>query len=460
MKYFQFKQWRPFNLASAWTMVLISSKLMANPFHDPKQVPADRPNFTNIALNFSATPVRRDSRLSKQSNVIRIDVDWVEANDSFELNSAKHEQSGTEHLYIKSRKIPKYGSFIGILEGPDGQKTYSALGTGKEFRKLSRGLSFRFPYVTSTAIFTLLAEDPITGEMKERLKETIEPDQLRSIELKSDLDIRLIKKATASPAIQVVAYAEGYLASGKDRFFHAAKKAAASFADSNLPTYANMEITAVFAPSKTQLGTARDLGLPVPERDSFLGLYYPYWNNFGRWYHVVYPTQYQKYRNALAQVPYDYPLAIVESNAYWGVGNYMELTAIPSESTSFRYLLLHEFGHFLGLNEEYEGGGRTELEFAPEILEPWSQNITFAPERHAIKWGANVKESTPLPTPQSLWNGSQNGPIGAYKGGYADSSVNKSYKPGYACIMEQHSNFCVVCRQGIVDEFLSALYPD
>jgi hypothetical protein len=441
----------------AVAICLKSSVISANPYHDPKSVPEDPPSLAKTAKMFQAIPVDISERRTTKSDVIRIDVDWVQSSDSFQLRTARRESSGTDYLHLKSHTPPVHGSYIGILEDQTGQKHYASLGTGQEFRKLIRGLTFRFPAITTPATFTLIAEDPSTGEMQENFTTTIQAQDLDSVADEKNLDVRLIKAATASPAIQVVTYAEGYKENRKEKFLEAARKVAASFLDSNLPTYPNMEITAVFAPSKEALGNAQNLGQPVPERDSFLGLYYPYWNNFGRWYHVIYPTRYQKYRNALAQVPYDYPIVVVDSSAYWGVGNYMELTAIPAESSSFRYLLLHEFGHFLGLNEEYEGGGRTELAFAPGISEPWSQNITFNPSRESLKWKNLVQDSTPLPTPRSTWNSTQNGPLGAYQGGYADSATGRSYKPGYACIMERHTQYCSICRQGIIDEFQRAM---
>lgn len=439
------------------TLCLKPITLHANPYHDPELIPLDSISLSGLAKSFQARPVSISKQRAGNADVIRIDLDWVQSSDSFAVNTIMRESSGTEYLQLKSLKAPLQGSYIGILEDATGHRRYSSIGTGQQFRKLTRGLSFRFPTVKLPAKFTLVAEDPTTGEMNENLTVPIKDEDLESIKIQEGLDVRLIKSASSSPTIRVVTYAEGFQETRREKFFEAARKVAASFMESNLPTYANMEIKAVFTPSKESLGKPRNLGIPVPERDSFLGLYYPYWNNFGRWYHVVYPTRYQKYRNALAQVPYDYPIAVVDSNEYWGVGNYMEITAIPSDSSSFRYLLLHEFGHFLGLNEEYEGGGRTELEFAPGILEPWSQNITFRPAREFLKWVALVQPNTPLPTPRSTWRDNQKGPIGAYQGGYGDSAPGKSYKPGYACIMERHSQYCPVCRQGIMDEFLRAI---
>ena len=184
-------------------------------------------------------------------------------------------------------------------------------------------------------------------------------------------------------------------------------------------------------------------------------MYFPYWDNFGRWYHIVYPTRENKFRQGLASAPYDYPIVLVNSSSYWGVGNYMSHTAIPAgNSMYFTYILLHEFGHFFGLNEEYEGGGRTELEFAPDMQEPWSQNITFLsnPSYLGLKWNELVNPQISIPTPTSHWESSP--PVyGAYRGGYADSpsSNGRSHKPGLNCVMESHKSFCDICSKGILE---------
>jgi len=145
-----------------------------------------------------------------------------------------------------------------------------------------------------------------------------------------------------------------------------------------------------------------------------------------------------------------YLIRLSDSSTYFGVGNYKELTAVPARNSSFSYLLMHEFGHFMGLNEEYEGGGKTELAFAPGIEEPWSQNITFLPANHKLKWSAHVSSSTPIPTPDNVWRGS--GPFGAYQGGYAQTQpYGTSHKPGQACTMESAGSFCPICMSAMLD---------
>jgi hypothetical protein len=262
----------------------------------------------------------------------------------------------------------------------------------------------------------------------------------------------MMKKAEADASLLVTVYADGYKASEAEKFFRDAAKIPQVFETYDFPMRDKLSFLAVFSPSNERLGRAVNKGPDIKLHDSFLGLYYPYWRNFGRWYHVVYPTDENKYRSALGSAPYDYPVALINSSEYWGVGNYNELTAVPSDNRSFGYLLMHELGHYLGLNEEYEGGGRTELEFAPEIKEPWSQNITFETDRTKVKWKKLILEDTPVPTPRSFWQSTTRGPWGVYKGGYADSDSQRSHKPGFQCVMSSGKRFCPVCNKGIEEK--------
>jgi hypothetical protein len=168
---------------------------------------------------------------------------------------------------------------------------------------------------------------------------------------------------------------------------------------------------------------------------------------------VLYPTSEECYREAIGRVSYDYPLILIDSADYYGVGNYRELTAVPARSSQFGFLLMHELGHFFGLNEEYESGGKTELAFAPGIHEPFSQNITFLRDPNQLKWNRFVRSETPLPTPRSSWTGQ--GPFGAYVGGYAETEpLNTSHKPGLECTMEKDVGFCPICLGSIRNEIV------
>lgn len=436
--------WGRMKTASVF-FLFFSIAALANPYPRESEVPKDSPDL--FFKRFQSPPATADEVSGIE--VLRIDVSW-EPGEAYTLTSLRREHSGTEALLARAEQRDTLGSFKGQLVEPFTQRILAedSQGTGTMYRELTRGFSFRFPLPTTPVEFKLIAEHPTTGQMETVLSHHVDPEAASdALPLPQLLDVRPLKQASRQPELRVNLYAEGYLASRKDRFWQDAQKAVAALESNNFPGFDQMTFTAVFHPSEQKLGRAENLGLPVPERNSFLGLYFPYWMNFGRWYHVVYPTRVAKYRDGIGYVPYDYPLVLVDDSNYWGVGNFKEATAIPSQSWSFTYLLLHEMGHYFGLNEEYESGGATELSFAPEIAEPWSQNITFLRDVNELKWGAFVKTGTPIPTPSGQWSA---GKYGAYKGGYAESPPkNTSHKPGLGCVMGSQGNFCAICRHAI-----------
>ncbi len=427
----------------------IGLNLFSNPYPDPKKVPVDPPYIPKIKTH---TKLSIQKLKEQGAEVIRVDVRWTPNPETYILDRVALEVSGTEALAKRSQHVPQFGSYIGTLKSSKTGRVlaYDSVGTGMEYRLLTRGMTFRFPTTLEKVEFSLTAENPQTGKMEEVLKSVIDPTTLPALTA-GTADVRQLKKASQLPLIRLNVYADGYVpAKGgtADVFFKDAQHVVDALQQNNFPEYDRFEMVAVYQPSKTQLGKAKDLGTPVPVRDSFLGLYYPYWDDFGRWYNIVYPTSEKKLRDGLGIIPYDYAFILVDNSEYWGIGNFNVFTAIPSRHPSFTYLLTHEFGHFFGLNEEYESGGKTELAFAPEMQEPWSQNITFHPKKEDLKWAQFVESSTSLPTPSSSWH--SNGPWGAYKGGYAQTEpMGKSHKPGLSCIMKSDTKFCPICKDAI-----------
>lgn len=414
----------------------------ANPYPDPSRVPQG-PFWTSDTFKVSKL-----KRSPEGIETLRLQIDWVSDETGYRLAHAISEKSGTTGLVARAATIDTLGSYHAYLKDESGKiLAHDSIGTGKEFRRLSRALSFRFPLPIRNVNVEVYAENPITGKSEQVINEPLQLSDITPRVPIANVQTWSIQEATMSPSVTVTIYADGYSAGEEQDFLARAKKVVSVLKQYNFPELQRMNFLAVFAPSKERLGLARDLG--GRERDSFLGLFYPYWNAFGRWFHVVYPTSVKRYRDAIASAPYDYPIALIKNVGYWGVGNFNELTAIPSDASQFGYLLIHELGHFFGLNEEYEGGGRTELEFAPEIDEPFSQNMTFLRNTaHAdLKWKRFVETSTPLPTPASFWRQS-GGKLGAYLGGYGDSG-SLSHKPGFSCVMEAADHFCDVCRDAI-----------
>lgn len=437
--------WR---VSVAMLSLLVSMTTQANPYPDPNAVPKDG------AYSPRTLPDDGDDQSYEKlsTDVLRIEIGWA-TGEQYKLNHAVIESSGTPALAARATRQDPYGSYRGtIIDPTTGQVlAYDALGTGQAYRLLVRALSFRFPLPDRPVIFRLVAENPTSGAMEKVFETSIDPRTAPRLTPPSggDFAVTMIKAASAEPKLMISIYADGYAAARRSNFLRAAQRVADTITGSNIPLKEHFEYRAVFQTSVQALGKAQNLGMPIPERNSFLGLYFPYWDKtLTRWYHVVYPTVESRFRTGIGSVPYDYPIVLLDSGDYWGVGNFNELTAIPAESSSFTYLLLHELGHYFGLNEEYEGGGPTELAFAPNITEPWSQNITFNTNRQTLKWGHLVDAGTAIPTPSDQWRGS--GPYGAYRGGYADSLPrNRSHKPGKSCTMASGRSFCPICTHAL-----------
>lgn len=432
---------------------LLPQFVCANPHWDEQRVPRDSQYLNTRMRTFDVShlkAVKNDDGI----NVLRVLVNWEAANETYTVKLLTVEPSGTQALLERSKHKPKLGSYLGVLKDKTGREVYfDSIGTGKEYRALARAISLRFPVPSEDMTFELYAEHPKTGVMEKVVSQTISVNALpQPTPPNQQVKVRELSLASASPVLRVNIYAEGYRQEDEEDFWKHAMKTVHVLKNENFPGIDHMSFYGVFAPSNNRLGVAKKLGYPVPVYDTFLGLYYAYWANLQRWYNVIYPTDENKLRQGLASAPYDYPIILNNNAEYWGVGNYMVMTSIPAAHHSFSYLLLHEFGHYFGLNEEYNGGGPTELEFAPDMVEPWSQNITFLVDKtyQHLKWKKFVKEGTKLPTPALEWR--TNPPnYGAYRGGYADSvsTKGKSHIPGLYCVMESRAHFCDVCKEAI-----------
>jgi hypothetical protein len=423
--------------------LIISTSLFSKPYPDESRVPKDRVSY-QLKKTFKKFQ-------EKALPILRVQIDYL-GNDHFVLTQLKKEYSGTQSFYQRSLREDIHGSYKGILS--NGKNTYhDSVGLGATYKDLSRALTFRFPHVEDLSSYKLIfvRENPRTGVMEKKIELDLTDSEVENLE-DAQGTLRVLRDVKSSQYLTLTVYAEGYLKNEESKFFQDAQKVVKSLEQNAFPGQEQFKILAYFEPSHTKLGKAKNLGLPIPERDSFLGLYFPYWESFGRWYHVLYPTREERFRDGIGKAPYDYPLIVVNDKEYWGVGNYRELTAIPSDNNSFSYLLFHEFGHFLGLNEEYEEvGGRTELAFAPGIKEPWSPNITFNTDPKKLKWSHQVKVGTPIPTDKTFWSAISK-KYGAYKGGYAGAEpLGLSHKPGYSCLMESGKDFCSICKEAILN---------
>lgn len=383
-------------------------------------------------------------------DVIRVQVDWDEEN-GYTLGPLKHERSGTPTLAARAQSVDPRGSFAGVISETDsGEELYrQTIGIGLSYRYIARGISFRFPAFTEPVTFTLLAETPNQPTFSNVFETIIDPAAVEEVPTIDGIVTMQVHAAEESPALRLNIYSEGYDEESEARFFEDAARVATVLEQDGFPGLGYLEITAVYHPSDEPLPPAVDYGEPIPIPETFLGMLHPYWGDyFERWEQILYPSSEEKFRDALAQVPYDYAMVVADDDQYWGAGNFNAFVAVPGSNEMFAYLVEHETGHFFGLNEEYSTG-TTELLFAPGI-EPWSQNLTLESELDAIKWASFIDEGVPIPTPLDGW---ETYGIGAYPGGYGgldDDSLVPA--PEGVCTMSSGPHYCAVCSEAIIEK--------
>jgi hypothetical protein len=412
-----------------------------------------------LALSVPARAQFRPASLAEiQEDVqasLRVTVRWNSSTGVYQVEHVAQELMGTPSLLHRAASVDAFGSYRASLsyESEGVRKTYwGSLGIGPFYTRLNSSLTFRFPLpesLPSTALFTLDSEHPTTGKMERRLNSPLDLTSLAPISESAPLP--LVRRfaddnsAANTPRVRVLFFSEGFVPARENAFWEAAQRAT-NVLRRSFPGHERMDFWAAFEASPRPFPSAAFLGFPIPDTGTNLQLYYPYWQReFNRWANIVYPTRETHFQDHVSSIPHDYLIVLGDSAGYWGMGNFNTFTVIPAFAAGFDYLLEHEFGHFFGLNEEYDQGG-TELLFAPKMTEPWSPNITFQSRRELLKWAPLIAPQVPVPTPRGFFAPLT---VGLYAGGYGLPPGSRVFKPAIDCRMDAGHSFCPVCHHAI-----------
>lgn len=160
------------------------------------------------------------------------------------------------------------------------------------------------------------------------------------------------------------------------------------------------------------------------------------------------------------QVPaWDRAILLVNSSIHGGAGGKV---AISSTGPGWTTTALHEFGHSLGLADEYETWfgcpGTTETDYFQHTnVEPGEPNVTIETNRSLLKWRSFVLPTTSLPTTSNVDctrcdtqpSPVPVGTVGLFEG--AHYCHCGAYRPEYTCLMRTlgATGYCAVCRAWI-----------
>lgn len=154
---------------------------------------------------------------------------------------------------------------------------------------------------------------------------------------------------------------------------------------------------------------------------------------FGSHFSTFYSDRYltslniKSIHNALAGIPYEHIIILVNTAEYGGGGIYNYYNLSASHHSKFQAVVVHEFGHsFAGLADEYQyGTPEGEVGQYPLDVEPWEANITTKVDSDKAKH------------------------IGKHEGaGYKEKGVFR-YQKDCRMRTNEYPEFCPICQDAI-----------
>ena len=250
----------------------------------------------------------------------------------------------------------------------------------------------------------------------------------------------MVKNGSPEECIDIAILAEGYRPEEMEMFYEDAAKVS-EFLFSYEPFKSlqdKFNFVAVASPST-------DSGVSIPKHGDWKS------TAFSSNYSTVYSDRYlttsrlKAVHDALAGIPYEHIIVLANTDEYGGGGIYNSLMLAAAHHSTFRPVVVHEFGHsFAGLADEYFYDDDVMSGSYPTDIEPWEPNITTLVDFKS-KWQDMLKKNTPIPT--TLQDSKYS--IGVYEGGgYSSKGV---YRPAFDCRMRTNSSpeFCEVCKRAI-----------
>lgn len=248
----------------------------------------------------------------------------------------------------------------------------------------------------------------------------------------------MVQNGTPEECIDIAILAEGYKAEEMDLFYEdAAKVSEFLFSYEPFKSLQNkFNFVAVASPSV-------DSGVSIPKKGEWKNTAFS--SNYSTFYSDRYLTtsHLKAVHDALAGIPYEHIIILANTEEYGGGGIYNSLMLTAAHHSTFRPVVVHEFGHsFAGLADEYFYDDDVMSGSYPLDIEPWEPNITTLVDFDS-KWKDMMKKDTPIPTLQ------QDTAVGVFEGGgYSSKGV---YRPAFDCRMRTNSSpeFCPVCHKAI-----------
>ncbi len=251
-----------------------------------------------------------------------------------------------------------------------------------------------FPFPKKKAVITIDFRG-YDGEYKSYLSASVNPaDILIRPKGKTVYKTEAIQhNGSSDQCVDIVYVAEGYTTAEQEKFFKDARRLNADlFAHEPFNKLKNrFNVTAVAAIS-SESGTSHP-GKGI-WKNTLLS------SHFDTFYSSRYlmSNQTTAINDAVAGIPYEQIIVVVNTPVYGGGGIYNSHTMISADDKLSNIIVVHEFAHaFAGLADEYYYPGDVMENFYKKSIEPWEENITTLVDFDR-KWKDMLPKDTKVPT--------------------------------------------------------------
>ena len=313
-----------------------------------------------------------------------------------------------------------------------------------EAKALKRGFenTFLLPFPKKKAIVNVVLKGADHGVTAQLMHEIDPADIL--IHQRNTKEVTphkyLHKSGELEDCIDIAILAEGYTAEEMEVFYQDAQNTCDALF-SHEP-YKSMKdrfnIVAVASESK-------DSGVSIPRESQWKTT--AVHSHFDTFYSDRYLTtrSVKAIHNWLSGIPYEHIIILANTDTYGGGGIYNAYTLTTAHHSTFKPVVVHEFGHsFGGLADEYAYTDEP-CPLYPYNVEPWEPNITTL-VHFDEKWQDMVPEGTKIPTETVTTPENQCTTVGVFEGaGYTKKGI---YRPATDCRMKTNEavGFCPVCQ--------------
>jgi hypothetical protein len=300
-----------------------------------------------------------------------------------------------------------------------------------------------FPFPKKKAVITIEFRG-YDGVYHTYLQAPVDPSDLL-IRPKSETTYKkevIQKNGSSAQCVDIVYVAEGYTEGEQDKFFADARRLNADlFAHEPFDKLKNkFNVTAVAAVS-SESGTSHP-GKGVWKNTLLDAHYDTFYSS-----RYLMSNQMIAINDAIAGVPYEQIIVVVNTPVYGGGGIFNSHTMISADDKLSNIIVVHEFAHaFAGLADEYYYPGDVMENFYNKKIEPWEENITTLVDFDR-KWKDMLPKDAAIPT--KLTENSKL-TLGVYEGGgYATLGI---YRPMQDCRMNTNKakTFCPVCQRALI----------